>query len=140
MEVDITYADTSPPCPSCTEKDARIAKLEKVVEVASELKDAEDEKFIYAQQPNMTGGTTLSAALLDWTHKRFARVASAQHKLRIALRELEKDAKLKRLREENKSLHERWIVTNMSPQSSEDWYRNLLTGKPVSVSGKLEEK
>jgi hypothetical protein len=34
MEMDITYADTSPPCPSCAALRARIAKLEKVVEAA----------------------------------------------------------------------------------------------------------
>jgi hypothetical protein len=34
MEMDITYADTSPPCPSCAALRARIEVLEKVVEAA----------------------------------------------------------------------------------------------------------
>jgi hypothetical protein len=34
MEMDITYADTSPPCPSCAALRARIEVLEKVAEYA----------------------------------------------------------------------------------------------------------
>jgi hypothetical protein len=34
MEMDITYADTSPPCPSCAALRARIEVLEKAIEWA----------------------------------------------------------------------------------------------------------
>ena len=59
MEMDITYADTSPPCPSCAALRARIEDVEKlriVIKHDAWMITSHDDPFILYQQGNMSKG------------------------------------------------------------------------------------
>ena len=73
QEMNITYADTSLPCPSCSALRARVAVLEKVAEAVN--KYIRCAHHIHTEQSASTNRTTVECATFIWDEIRAALAA-----------------------------------------------------------------